>query len=204
MPAHDPPHQLLERLHDGNARFASDAPIAPNRGSDHRKAIAYAQSPFAVIVACSDSRMPVEMVFDQGFGDLFVVRLAGHVLSPAAVGSVEFAVDSLGARLVMILGHTRCSAVKVTMEVIDKYLTVDEQRKLGHVAAIIDAIRPAVVRAFKHEGDAYENAIRENVRGQVEELIVRSPSLRQRARDGEIEVVGSMYDLDSGLVRDVG
>jgi carbonic anhydrase len=192
---------LVARLREGNARFAAATPLSPHRDSERIKEVATRQAPFAVVLACSDSRIPVEIVFDQGFGDLFVVRLAGQVFSEASLGSIEFGVESLGARLVLVLGHTRCGAVTATLEQIDKPIGDAERHALGHRIALVDAIRPAVIRAARLPGDWLANAIRQHVADGVDELLVRSALLRDRARRGQLLVKGAVYDLDSGLVR---
>jgi carbonic anhydrase len=181
----------LQKLLDGNARYVSAGPAYPNQTVERRTEIIKGQHPFAIIVGCSDSRVPPEIIFDQGLGDLFVVRLAGHVLNDEATGSIEYAVEHLGTRLIVVLGHAQCGAVTAV---------VKGGGAPGHISSIVHAIKPAVDRAKSRPGDLLENAIRENVKMVVDQLQSSSPLLTNQVKDGGLKIVGAYYSLDDGKV----
>jgi len=164
---------------------ASPSDNGPTRGGAQRPA-----SPFAIIVGCSDSRVPPEIIFDQGLGDLFVVRLPGHFLIDEVLGSIEYAVEHLGTRLIVVLGHERCGAVEAV---------VKGAEASGHIGSLVKAIKPAVDRAKSQPGDLLENAIWENVAMTVDQL--QSSSLLQNpAKNGALKIVGAYYHLEDGSV----
>lgn len=175
------PEEALARLKKGNARAASGSFTHPHQSTADRAALAKAQHPFAVVLSCSDSRVPPELVFDQGYGDLFVVRVAGEVVDAPGLGSIEYAVEHLGPRLVVVLGHERCGAVKAA---------VDGGEAPPNIASLIKAIQPAVDEVKDAKGDKLDLAMRANVRRVV----------RQVAVDVNVKVVGMVYDLDTGKV----
>ena len=181
----------LQRLLDGNARYMSAGPSHPNQTTARRTEITGGQHPFAIIVGCSDSRVPPEIIFDQGLGDLFVVRLAGHVLNDEAVGSIEYAAEHLGTRLVMVLGHDKCGAVTAAVKGGDAP---------GHISSIVNAIKPAVDRAKNQPGDLLENAIRENAAMAVDQLQSSAPLLTHLVQNGGLKIVGAHYHLEDGKV----
>jgi len=183
--APDPVAALL----DGNHRFAGAHAVHPHQTAARRAEVAAGQKPYAVIVGCADSRVPPELVFDQGLGDVFVVRSAGHVVDDAALGSIEFAVAKLGARLIVVLGHERCGAVEAALK---------GGPVPGHVGTVVDAIRPNITQATAEPGDQLDNAVRDNVRATVERLKTSSPILAPMVADGSLRIVGAVYDLDSG------
>ncbi len=184
-----------QRLLDGNARFVSGQPRHPHQDGQRRAELAAGQKPFAVVIGCADSRTSPEILFDQGLGDLFVIRLAGNIVDDAALGSVEFAVAQLGARLIVVLGHEKCGAVKATVGVVN-----GEAVPAGHIGSIVEAIKPAAQAAKGRAGDAVENAVRENVHEVVERLKLAAPVLAPLIKAGELEVIGARYDLDDGKV----
>lgn len=188
--AAEAPNDSWETLLDGNRRFTAGTSAHPNQSDSRRKEVAEGQKPFAVIVGCADSRVPPEVVFDQGLGDVFVVRSAGSVVDDFGLGSIEFAVAKLGARLIVVLGHERCGAV-------------DAARKggsvPGHLDAVLDAIRPFIAAAPSEPGDPLDNAVRDNVRAVAAKLRSSEPVLAPMVRDGSLRVVGAVYDLDSGI-----
>lgn len=186
------PDQSLERLMQGNQRFVSGKSIKPNQDLNRIKEVAAAQHPFATIIGCSDSRVPNEIIFDQGVGDLFIVRTAGQVSTYASWGSIEFAEEVLGTKLIVVLGHTQCGAVNAAVKI---------PEVPGHIVTLINAIKPAVERAKKdHPDDLLDASIRENVRLQVEQLKALEPVLAKRVREGTIKIVGAIYHLESGEV----
>lgn len=156
------------------------------------KELAAGQAPFATIVGCSDSRVPNEIIFDQGLGDLFIVRTAGQVSSYASWGSIEFAEEVLGTKLIIVMGHTQCGAVNAAVKL---------PEVPGHIITLINAIKPAVEVAKKNDPDhLLDAAIRENIKMQVEQLKNLEPVLAKRVREGSIKIIGALYDLNTGKV----
>jgi len=201
QPARDP-DTVLARLLEGNKRFASGQLVHPGRKPEDFAALAEGQAPLAVIVGCADSRVAPELVFDLGVGDLFVVRVAGNIVSgagPTVKGSIEFAVAELGVRLIMVLGHSQCGAVKAAIEHIDANDALP-----GSIGDLIDPIRPAVVAAKGRPGDKLTNVIRANVEKGVERLKGLDPILSKLAKTGELKVVGAAYELRTGVVEVFG
>jgi carbonic anhydrase len=186
--------QALQRLKDGNQRFATDKATHERQQSEHRAEIAKGQKPFAIIVCCSDSRVSPEITFDQGLGDLFVVRTAGNVVDDVGLGSIEYAVEHLGPRLIVVVGHSECGAVSAALSGGEVH---------GHLHAVVAAIKPAVEKAKGEPGNPLENAVRANVRETVKRLEGAGPVLADRVKAGKLKVVGGCYDLKSGLVKPV-
>lgn len=182
--------KALQKLMEGNSRYVQARCTHPNQTAARRAEVEKAQHPFAIIVGCSDSRVPPEIIFDQGLGDLFVVRLAGHVISDEAVGSIEYAVEHMGTRLIMVLGHAQCGAVTAA---------AGGSGVPGRIDRIIKAIMPALDRARNRPGDLIENAIKANIALAVEELHT-SPLLKQLVKDDGLKIVGAYYHLDDGTV----
>ncbi len=183
--------QALRTLIDGNKRYASLKQKHPNQGLKRRAEVSKGQKPFAVIVGCSDSRIPPEILFDQGLGDIFVIRVAGNIVDDVALGSIEYAVDHLGATLVVVLGHSKCGAVTATVQGGEAH---------GHIGSIVKAIVPAVKKAKGKKGDLTDNAIRANVELVSKQVKTSTPILAKLVRAGKVKVVGAYYDIDSGLV----
>jgi len=183
--------RALQKLMEGNTRYVSAKAAHPNQTPARRAEVIEGQHPFAVIVGCSDSRVPPEIIFDQGLGDLFVVRLAGHVLKNDALGSIEYAVEHLGTRLIMVLGHDGCGAVTAV---------VQGGEAPGHIGGIFNAIAPAVQKAKSRPGDLLKNAIRENVAMVVEQMKSSAPLLQAQAKNGGLKIVGAHYHLNDGKV----
>ena len=193
--------QALERLSEGNRRFATGSSSTQPPGAQRRLELAGGQAPFAVILGCVDSRVPVEMVFDQGLGDLAVVRVAGNVAGPSQVASVEVATQQLGARLVVVLGHSSCAAVRATLGWMMDGATDSEQP----MQSILEAVRPAVegwlpVGDRRDIGSCMERAVRSNVMHSVSQLRQDSVVLQSLIRDEGLQIVGAEYSLETGLV----
>lgn len=186
-----PPQEALLRLIEGNKRFVLGTSIRPNQSLARARELSAGQTPFAVIVGCSDSRVPSEIIFDQGLGDLFIVRTAGQVSTYASWGSIEFALDVLHARLIVVLGHTNCGAVSAACNVPDVP---------GHIVTLINAIRPASAKAARMNGDLVDNAVKVNVAMQVMQLRDLEPVLARKFKSEQIKIVGGVYDLATGLV----
>lgn len=184
------PTEALQALYDGNARFASGKSTAPHRNMERLKEVAAVQKPFAAFLGCADSRVPIEIVFDQGFGDVFVTRIAGNVADPAIIGSLEFGVEVLGAQVLYVLGHSRCGAVSATMS---------GQPVPGQISTLYQHLR----RAVKESNGDLDDAIRRNVQLQAEILGEASPVIAQRIADGRLLIAGGVYDLSTGIVKPI-
>lgn len=197
-----PASEALQRLRDGNSRFLSgQSNIDETLSAVKRGQLVDGQSPHAVVLACSDSRVPVELVFDQGFGDLFVIRVAGNIVAPSQVSSVEFAAAQLGTRLVVVLGHSNCSAVEATL----KELQREQAHRSPNLRAIVDRIRPAVEPLLEKNGDVpLHEAVAANVRHSVDRLRHGSQLLEDLIATGELTIVGAEYSIQSGKVEFLG
>jgi carbonic anhydrase len=197
-----PAAEALDRLRQGNARFAANKGSAATLVSDsQRVALAGGQQPFAIILGCSDSRVPAEIVFDQGLGDLFVIRVAGNIVAPSQVGSVEFAAARYETRLVVVLGHSQCGAIIATLEELQRP-TENQSRNL---AAIVDRVRPSVegllATDLKHDLPALiTQGVRANIRASVNHLRHGSQVLEQLIQNEGLRVVGAEYSLETGRV----
>ena len=194
--------EALERLREGNQRFAEGAgQLESHMAPRLRREFLDAQDPVAIILGCSDSRVPVEMVFDQDLGELFVIRVAGNVVSPSQIGSVEYAAECFGTRLVVVLGHTQCGAVEVTLN----ELRQPSSNQSPNLRAIVDRIRPSVEGLLEEgvEDDSValaEQAIRSNIRFSAENLSHGSRIIEQLVDDGKLLIVGAEYSLETGIV----
>ncbi len=197
-----PPLEALQRLREGNRRFASgDRSLDNLQMLTRRDALLAGQKPFAVIIGCSDSRVPVEIIFDQGLGDLFVIRVAGNVVAPSQIGSVEFAAEKFGTRLVVVMGHTRCGAVQATLDELQR----PSESQSRNLRSIVDRIRPSVegLLATELRNDKQqltEQAVRANVRVAANNLRHGSEILESLIDHGELLVVGAEYSLETGIV----
>ena len=194
-------HDALERLREGNRLFASGELSRQTRPSHSRVADSAGQAPFAIILGCSDSRVPAEIVFGQGLGDLFVIRVAGNVVAPSLVGSVEFAAASFGTRLVVVLGHTECGAVRATLDELQQ----PAERQSPNLRSIVDRVRPSVAGLLetdlRHDLEALmRQAVRANIRVSVDQLRQGSEILDELIRADGLRVVGAEYSLETGLV----
>ena len=194
--------EALERLREGNRRFASGAVASYSYENYLRRAeLADRQEPFAIIFGCSDSRVPAEIVFDQGLGDLFVIRVAGNVVAPSQVGSVEFAAERFGTPLVVVLGHSRCGAILATLEELLRP-SQDQSRNLRSIVRRVrPSVEPLLTTELRHDQDALvEQAVRANVRAAANQLRHGSEILEQLEGQGRLLIVGAEYSLETGLV----
>lgn len=187
-----PPIEALARLKSGNERFVANKLQHPHQTAERRSELAGGQHPFAVVLGCADSRTPPEIVFDQGLGDLFVVRVAGNVLNDENVGSIEYGVKNLGAHLIVVLGHEHCGAIKAARETIAAKATAP-----GHIQSLVEAIRPAVESTIGKDVEATTKA---NVLDMVQSLRHSGPILQGMVTAGSVVVVGAYYNLDTGAV----
>ncbi len=194
--------EALARLQEGNQRYVdNDTRLAEVSNWQRRAEVARGQEPFAIILGCSDSRVPAEIVFDQGLGDLFVIRVAGNVVAPSQIGSVEFAASQFGTPLVVVLGHSNCGAISATLQQLKK----PESSQSPNLQSIVDRVRPAVepLIAKASEGDdaaLMGEAVRANVAASVHNLADGSDILRQLIEAGRLRVVGAEYSLETGQV----
>ncbi len=188
----------LQKLREGNARFTTD----PHpQGDRHGFKSIDNQEPSAIILGCSDARVPPEAVFDQGIGELFVIRVAGNIVTPTQIGSIEFAVEKFGSRLVVVLGHTMCGAIRATMD----ELANPAPSKTEHLHSIVDAISPCLEPLLEATSRESEDALlhevmRQNVRHSVQQLRQQSSILRKQINEDALEVIGAEYCVSSGTV----
>ena len=186
------PAEAIAKLKEGNARYTSGNLQHPGQTTERRAELTKSQHPFAIILSCSDSRVPPEIVFDEGLGDLFIVRVAGNVLNDEGLGSIEYGVDILGARLIVVLGHQSCGAVDAAMK------TVAAKGKApGHIQSLVTAIKPVVDSTPKGDLDT---TIKANVKHVVDALRSSTPILKARVESGDVQVMGGYYTLDTGAV----
>ncbi len=183
--------QALIQLKEGNKRFIEGKSIRPHQDFQRIKEVSLGQKPFAIIVGCSDSRVPSEIIFDQGLGDLFIVRTAGQVSTFASWGSIEFGNAVLGANLIVVMGHTKCGAVAAACKIPDVP---------GHIVTLINAIKPAAQLAKTQPGDEVENAVKINVAMQVQQLKNLEPVLTKAVQGGQTQIVGAVYNLETGKI----
>jgi carbonic anhydrase len=192
------PDAVIKELKQGNERFASGDLEHPRRSPKDFRAVAANQYPVAVVVACADSRVSPELIFDMGVGDLFVVRVAGNVVDGSGVsvkGSIEYAIAELNVPLIIVLGHTNCGAVKAAVQHIDHKDSLP-----GAINGLVELIKPAVSKAREQQGDLVENATRDNVKIGVEKLKRLNPIIAPLVKQGKVKVVGGIYDLKTGKV----
>src|SRR5213080_4018537 len=186
------PAEAISKLKEGNGRYTSGNLQHPGQTTERRTELAKTQHTFAGIVCCSDSRVPPEIDFDQGLGDLFIVRVAGNVINDEGLGSIEYTVDHLGTRLILVLGHQRCGAVDAARETI-----AAKGKAPGHIESLVQAIKPAVEATAKDDLDA---TIKANVKNVVQALRSSTPILKAEVDSGKIQVIGGYYSLDTGAV----
>jgi carbonic anhydrase len=193
--------EALERLREGNRRFVSDRERGARVGATRRNELTERQEPFAIVLGCSDSRVPAEIVFDQGLGDLFVIRVAGNIVAPSQIGSVEFAAEQFHTRLVVVLGHSGCGAVAATVEQLKRPL----EKQSRNLRAIVDRVRPSVepllATPLRDDPPALiRDAVRANVRASASHLRHGSEILEQLIASDALLVVGAEYSLETGIV----
>ncbi|HEY8571924.1 carbonic anhydrase [Phenylobacterium sp.] len=202
-PAHPPvppvaPEEAMNRLMEGNARYVAYRASSARRDPGRRIEVAAVQHPFACILACADSRVAPELIFDQGLGDLFVARVAGNVVDDALLASIEYSVIHLGATLVMVLGHERCGAVKATVDALAGKPSPEDRDT--HIGALADRITPAVRAVPAWSTDKLDAAVTLNATHAAAEIFAGSPVLRARVLSGQLKIVAARYDLDDGIV----
>ncbi len=181
----------LAKLMDGNKRFIEGKLLHQNQSVERRVEVAKGQNPFAIIVTCSDSRVPPEIIFDQGIGDLFVIRVAGNVAGDFEIASIDYAVEHLGCKLVVVMGHEYCGAVDAAVKGGDHH---------GNIGKLITVIEPAVEEVKNEKGDLLTNAVFNNVNRVVDTLKNSEPVLKEFVEQKGLQIVGTFYDLDDGAV----
>lgn len=190
--AYADPRIALRKLMGGNRRFVEHKSIRPRQDQAALTNTEKGQKPFAIVVSCADSRVPNEIIFDQGVGDLFIIRTAGQVMAEASYGSIEYASVVLGSKLIVVLGHQSCGAVDAAIK--------RPENLPGHIIALVNSIKPAAQKARAMGGNLLENAIRQNVLEQVNSLRDLDPVLSRKYQKGEILIVGAVYNLGTGKV----
>ncbi len=197
-----PAQEALQRLRQGNARFVSDIRNDIDAtGSRRRIELADQQYPFAIILGCSDSRVPAEIVFDQGLGDLFVIRVAGNIVAPSQIGSVEFAAERFGTRLVVVLGHSNCGAITATLEELGR----NSREQSPNLRSIVNRVRPSVqpllsTSLANDPESLIHHAVRANIRMSCDHLRHGSEMLEQLSQTAGLLIVGAEYNLETGIV----
>jgi carbonic anhydrase len=186
------PSEALSKLKEGNQRYVAGNLQHPGQTTERRMELAKSQHPFAAILSCSDSRVPPEIVFDQGLGDLFIVRVAGNVINDEGLGSIEYAVNHLGVRLIVVLGHQSCGAVDAAMKTI-----AAKGKAPGHIQSLVMALKPVVHSTPKGDLDTM---IKANVKHVVDALRSSTPILKGKVDSGDVQVTGGYYSLDTGAV----
>jgi len=198
----------LQRLREGNSRFVAGESTSDATASRlHQADMAAGQNPFAIVLACSDSRVPTELIFDQGIGDLFVIRVAGNIVAPSQIGSIEFAATQFGTRLVIVLGHSNCGAVIATL----RELAKKEDHRSPNLRAIVDRVRPAVEPVLKEHGNdespsgdeskhVIGKAVRANVLASVERLLNGSLIIENLINEGNLQIIGAEYSIETGEI----
>ncbi len=189
------PDQALETLKEGNRSFNTDSPVRAVQGRERRLEIARGQTPFATLVSCSDSRVPPELLFGRGLGELFIVRNAGNTVGTAAIGTIEYGVAALGVPLIVVMGHEKCGAVDAAVKVVTENATFP-----GSIGRMVEPIIPAVLAARREGGDLIHAAVRANVCRTVARLRTDEPLLLEPLRTKKLRVIGAAYDLDDGSV----
>ncbi len=195
--------EALDRLKGGNRRFVSgEADIRDLTCPERRKEVSKSQKPFAIILGCSDSRAPAEVLFDHGLGDLFVIRVAGNVVSKTQIGSIEFAAQEFGARLVVVLGHSNCGAIGAAILELERQLDEPSENIHSIVDRIVPAIKPVFEQNHIRENpeELYRESVRANVRASVEQLKTGSQKLESLIEKDGMRIVGAEYSLDTGIV----
>ncbi|MBD2529536.1 carbonic anhydrase [Nostoc flagelliforme FACHB-838] len=184
-------NEAIRRLLDGNQRFIDQKRKYPDQSLERLRLVAKAQYPFAAILGCADSRVPAEIVFDQGLGDLFVVRVAGNVVSDTVIGSLEYSTAVLGSQLIMVLGHRRCGAVAEAIK---------NEPLPGRIGLIVEGIKPSVENVKFRTDDNIQDAVIANIQYQTEKLQESSTILAKLLREGKLKIVGACYDIDTGKI----
>jgi carbonic anhydrase len=185
----------LQKLMDGNKRYTTGDLAKKDLGDSKRKELTKGQKPFAIVITCSDSRVPPELLFDQGLGDIFVIRVAGNVVDPIALGSIEYGAEHLNSPLLFILGHSKCGAVQATLQA--------KGKPEGNIGAIVKKIQPAAAAAKKKGGsedEIFEAAIKENMRNVYKDVMTKSTIIPHLAHEGKLKIVAGEYNIETGKV----
>ena len=194
------PEHALEGFLQGNQRFQASEGVNPDQASDRRAAVALGQAPLAIVLACADSRVSPEIIFDQGLGDLYTVRIAGNILSNSVLATIEYAAERIAPPLMMVVGHKACGAVKAAFTTIELGAHAE-----GHVQSLVEGLRPVIGHVMDtQKDDIVDRSVRYNAEYQLEQIRRRSPSVNRLHREGLMRLVAAYYDLDSGAVEILG
>jgi carbonic anhydrase len=185
------PDTALKRLLNGNLRFIKQRPSRPDQSFQRLQQVSKAQHPFATLLSCADSRVPPEIVFDEGIGDIFDIRIPGNIVTAETLGSLEYATEVLGSPLIVVMGHKRCGAVKAAVE---------KEKLSGSIGAFVRPILPAIATIKDRPGDRINNAVLANIKYQIGQINQKSEIIRQRTAAGKLKLVSCYYDLDTGKV----
>ena len=194
-PGQPTPLEAIQMLKDGNARFAAGTPTHHLEVEARREAGVAGQQPFALVLSCSDSRVPPEVIFDQGIGSLFVVRVAGNYATSDGIGSFEYAIAHFQSPLLLVLGHQNCGAVKAALDAVNT-----NQKIEGDLGVVVDGVKPAVAASANQPGDHFENAIQANIRLAIANIQKASPIVREAVAAGKLQLFGGEYALGTGKV----
>lgn len=189
------PREAWTALVEGNRRFVADTPEHPSQGIDHRASLVGGQHPSAIVFGCADSRVAAEIIFDQGLGDMFVVRTAGHVVDSAVLGSIEFGVEVLNTPLIVVLGHDSCGAVKATIDALEAGTVPG-----GFIRDIVERVTPSVLEARREGIDGVDEVVARHVLETGNLLTQRSPIIERRIESGKLAIVGATYKLSDGCI----
>ena len=206
--------EALQRLALGNRQYSSGHLTHPRQSAQARLDAASGQHPFAAILGCADTRVPPEIIFDQGLGDLYVIRVAGNVVDNFVLGSLEYAVDDLGVQLIVVLGHDQCGAVATAVQQLGYGARISTPSiwtwqhgwqtvkaiPIGHLSNVVVSIKPAVDKAYQRPGNLVDNAIDANISYVVEQLKSSQPILTERVKESRLKIIGARYNLKSGIV----
>jgi carbonic anhydrase len=196
--------QSFRKLIEGNARFVEGMSQFQGTGSERRRQVATGQAPHTIFLSCADSRVPLEILFDQGLGDLFVVRVAGNVADVNSIASIEYAAAVLGSPLLVVLGHERCGAVDAAVKADKDPSGIGTNKEMANIEGLVGQILPSVKAVKSQPGDILDNAIAKNVELTKADISNRSPLLARLIKEGKFSVIGGVYDLDSGRVNFIG
>ncbi|MFM9872779.1 MAG: carbonic anhydrase [Fimbriimonadaceae bacterium] len=192
--------ESFRKIVEGNARFAEGLSQNKNQGSERRREVATGQSPHTIFLSCADSRVPPEVIFDQGLGDIFIVRVAGNIIDTNSIASIEYAAAVLGSPLLVVLGHERCGAVDAAVKADKDPSGLGTNKEMANIEALVAQIMPSVKAVKGAQGNLLDNAILKNVEMTKMNVITKSPMLDRMVKEGKFSVVGGVYDLDTGRV----
>lgn len=194
----------FRKIVEGNARFAEGMNMNKGQGSERRREVATGQAPHTIFLSCADSRVTPEIIFDQGIGDIFIIRVAGNIVDTNSIASIEYAAAVLGSPLLVVLGHERCGAVDAAVKADKDPSGIGSNKEMANIESLVTQILPSVKAAKGMSGDMLDNAIAKNVELTKANVMAKSPMLARMVKEGKFSVIGGVYDLDSGRVNFMG